>query len=448
MTILRRDSASSPVRVIQTFTGDVHSRSTHDPAFAEPDATTSGDARDLRLALFTDTWAPHVNGVSRTLERLRAAVDSRGGTTHVFTVDDPALAADGPSTEGVTRARSVPFWAYPQLQLAWPSGRDVARELLAFRPTLVHVATEFGVGLAGRRVARSLGIPLVTSYHTSFAAYAQYYRLGLLARPGWQYLRWFHGAAARTYCPTEAIKAEIEAQGFRRVSVWSRGVDATRFSPRYRSPALRQQMGVDDDTLVVAYVGRLAPEKGLGAALTALQSVARARPGKVAFMFVGDGPFEGEVHRGTPEPRWLPGKLLGDDLSRAYASADVFLFPSTTDTFGNVLLEAMASGLPVIGADVGPTREVLGETRGLLVLPDNAEALAAAIIRCVDDRAMLRRLAGAARAFAESCTWDRIWSRLFADYRKLQSAPRAAFVDVPQPAPANERSRRRRPWSP
>lgn len=445
MTTLRLDS-SSPVRVVQTFTGDLRSIATRDPGKAEPVTGTDGDARGLRLALFTDTWTPQVNGVSRTLERLRAAVEARGGTTQVFTVDDPAL-ADVPATEGVTRARSVPFWAYPQLQLAWPSGRDVARELTAFQPTLVHVATEFGVGLAGRRVARALGVPLVTSYHTSFAAYAQYYRLGLLARPGWQYLRWFHGAAARTYCPTEAIKTEIEAQGFRRVSVWSRGVDATRFHPSFRSSALRAQMGADDDTLVVAYVGRLAPEKGLDAALTALQEVARARPDKVAFMFVGDGPYEEEVHRRTPEPRWLPGKLLGDDLSRAYASADVFLFPSTTDTFGNVLLEAMASGLPVIGADVGPTRELLGETRGLLTPPDNAEGLAAAIIRCVDDRKMLRQFGGAARAFAESCTWDRIWSRLFADYRTLQSAPRASMPAAPDP-PTTAQPRRRRPWSP
>lgn len=442
MTTLRRDSPSSPVRVFPTFTGDVRSPSTREPVFDAPDTERDGDARGLRLALFTDTWSPQVNGVSRTLERLRSAVEARGGTTHVFTVDDPALGPDAPPTDGVTRARSVPFWAYPQLQLAWPSGRDVARELSAFRPTLVHVATEFGVGLAGRRVARSLGIPLVTSYHTSFAAYAQYYRLGLLARPGWQYLRWFHGAAARTYCPTEAIKSQIEAQGFQRVSVWSRGVDATRFSPAWRSSALRAQMGVYDDTLVVAYVGRLAPEKGLDAALTALQEVARARGGKVAFMFVGDGPYEGEVHDRTPEPRWLPGKLVGDDLSRAYASADVFLFPSTTDTFGNVMLEAMASGLPVIGADVGPTRELLGESRGLLVPPDSSEGLTAALLRCVDDRKLVRRMARAAREYAESCTWDRIWSRLFADYRALQSVPRAAPVGSPEPTQLKDRPRR------
>ncbi len=370
------------------------------------------DASALRLALFTDTWTPQVNGVSRTLERLRDAVQARGGEVHVFTGHDPrARPADG-----VSRSASVPFWAYPQLQLAWPDRGVVARTLRAFQPTLVHVATEFGVGLAGRGVARTLGLPMVTSYHTSFASYAQYYRLGLLARPGWRYLQWFHRAGVRTYCPTRAIVREVETQGFANCAVWSRGVDGERFSPSQRDPALREAMGFSDDTLVVAYVGRLAAEKGLGTALAAMQIASRARPGRVAFMVVGDGPFEAQMRAHTPEPRWLPGALHGASLSAAYASADVFLFPSATDTFGNVLLEAMASGLPVIGADVGPTRELVGESRGWLVPRDDPQALAAAIIGCVDDPAARRERAEHARTFAEASTWDRVWNDLISDY--------------------------------
>ncbi len=375
-------------------------------------SSASVDASSLRLALFSDTWAPQVNGVSRTLERLRDAVVARGGTVHVFTGNDPRAE----STIGVSRSPSVPFWAYPQLQLAWPNRGVVQRTLRAFQPTLVHVATEFGVGLAGRSAARSLRLPMVTSYHTSFASYAQYYRLGMLARPGWRYLRWFHRAGARTYCPTRAIVREVEAQGFTDCAVWSRGVDVQRFSPQHRDASVRDTMGADDDMLVVGYVGRLAAEKGLGTALAAMQIAARARPGRVAFMVVGDGPFEAEMQAHTPSPRWLPGALHGASLSAAYASADVFLFPSTTDTFGNVLLEAMASGLPVIGADVGPTRELVGDTRGWLVKRDNAEALAAAIIACVDDPTSRRERAERARAFAESSTWDRVWDGLIADY--------------------------------
>ncbi len=353
-------------------------------------------------------------------------MEARGGAVHVFTVDDP----EATPAQGVTRARSVPFWAYPQLQLAWPSGRGVQRELAAFAPTLVHVATEFGVGLAGRRAARALGVPLVTSYHTSFTAYAQYYRLGLLARPGWQYLRWFHSGGLRTFCPTQAIVKEVEAQGFRSCRVWSRGVDVQRFSPVHRSPELRSSMGASDETLVIGYVGRLAAEKGLDTALAAMQLVNEVRPGQAAFMLVGDGPYESQVHARTPSPRWLPGKLSGDKLSAAYASADVFVFPSTTDTFGNVLLEAMASGLPVAAADVGPTRELVGESRGVLVAPDNPEALAAALIAYIDDREKLTMQAREARGFAESCTWDRVWDALIGEYLALHRTSAGGAIAV------------------
>jgi phosphatidylinositol alpha 1,6-mannosyltransferase len=407
------------------------SRRAHAPhAGAGHDASSAVDARALRLALFSDTWAPQVNGVSRTLERLRDAVVARGGTVHVFTGDDPRAV----HAEGVSRSSSVPFWAYPQLQLAWPDRGVVARTLRAFQPTLVHVATEFGVGLAGRSVSRSLGVPMVTSYHTSFASYAQYYRLGLLARPGWRYLRWFHRAGARTFCPTQAIVREVEAQGFTNCAVWSRGVDVQRFSPQHRDASLRETMGVDDDVLVVGYVGRLAAEKGLGTALDAMHIAAQARPGRVAFMVVGDGPFESQMHARTPEPRWLPGALHGPSLSAAYASADVFLFPSTTDTFGNVLLEAMASGLPIIGADVGPTRELVGDSRGWLVERDRADALAAAIIACVDDPASRRERAARAREFAERSTWDRVWDGLIADYLRVHRPVSSTPTRVSAPA--------------
>jgi glycosyltransferase involved in cell wall biosynthesis len=309
-----------------------------------------------------------------------------------------------------------------------------------FAPTLVHSATEFGVGLAGRRIARDLGVPFVSSYHTSFTAYARYYRLGLLARPGWHYLRWFHNGGLRTYCPTRAIVREVEAEGFRDCAVWSRGVDASRFAPQWRDAALRAAMGADDDTVVIGYVGRLAAEKGLGPALEAIGRVAAARPGKVAFAFVGDGPFEEAVRARVPEPRYLPGALHGDALSRAYASCDVFLFPSATDTFGNVLLEAMASGLPVVGVDSGPTRELVGDDRGWIAPPDDAAALAELLVRVVDDAAGRRARRAAALTFAAERTWDRVWDALVADYLALHRAGGRAGEDAEEAAGADAAS--------
>jgi glycosyltransferase involved in cell wall biosynthesis len=374
------------------------------------------NAAALRLAVFTDTYPPQVNGVARTLERLVDAVRSRGGVARVFTVEDP----EARSAPDIQRYRSVPFWAYDQLRLAWPSSRRVRADLSAFAPTIVHAATEFGLGLAARKAARALEIPFVSSYHTSFTSYAKFYRLGLLAAPGWSFLRWFHNGGLRTYCPTQAIVDEVVAQGFTNTAIWSRGVDGSRFSPRFRSDALRASIGASSDTLVVAYVGRLAAEKGLDVGLDAVRRASEARPGRVRFMAIGDGPFEAEVHRRAPSDSWLPGKLSGDALSTAYASADVFLFPSVTDTFGNVILEAMASGLPVIGADVGPTRELVFPDRGWLVPRSDVAAYASALVALVDDRERLATARRSALEFAAGKTWDVVWDTLIADYLRLQ----------------------------
>ncbi|MGV3707490.1 MAG: glycosyltransferase family 4 protein [Gemmatimonas sp.] len=378
---------------------------------------TDVDASGVRLALFTDTFYPQVNGVTRTLDRLCEAVRARGGAVRVFTVADPeASDAEGERRYDIDRYASVPFWAYKQLRIAWPSTRRIRRQFLDFRPTLVHAATPFGIGLGGRRLALQCNVPIVSSYHTSFAAYVRHYRMGALTDFTWKFLRWFHNSTQRTYCPSQAIVDEVNMQGFRNTSVWSRGVDAHLFNPRARSTELRAVMGANDDTLVVTYVGRLAAEKGLDVATAAIRMAAELRPGKVLFSCIGDGPYEQEVRRQSPTASWLPGKLTGARLSEAYASGDVFIFPSTTDTFGNVMLEAMASGLPVIGADVGPTRELVGSDRGWIAPAGDAEAFARVIVRLVDDRQDLMQRRRAALVYAESSSWDGIWNRLIGDY--------------------------------
>jgi len=373
------------------------------------------DATPLRLALFTDTYAPQVNGVARTLERLVDAVAARGGCTRVFTSEDPAADA----APHVKRFPSRAFWAYNQLRLSWPTHARVCNELDAFRPTLVHAATEFGMGLAGRRAALARGIPFVSSYHTSFTSYARFYRLGALATPGWKFLRWFHNSGLRTYCPTQAIIDEVRAEGFSNTAIWSRGVDTTRFSPRFRSEILRARLQATDDTVVIAYVGRLAAEKGLDVGMQAVRQAHAACGTRVRFMAVGDGPYADAAREMAPAGSWLPGTLRGADLSEAYASADVFLFPSVTDTFGNVVLEAMASGLPVIGADVGPTREQVAPDRGWLVPPGDASAFACAITQAVEDVDARQRARAAALAHAERQTWDAVWDGLIGDYLQL-----------------------------
>jgi glycosyltransferase involved in cell wall biosynthesis len=390
------------------------------------------DLSDVRLVLFTDTWAPQLNGVTRTLARLADAVRARGGAAHVVTVAIPGADASAPPARDVERWASAPFWAYPELRLAAPRAGAAADALRRTRATLAHVATPFGVGLAGRRAARALGVPLVSSYHTSLAEYARFYRLGALAAPGWRFLRWFHAGARRTYAPTRAVADDLRARGLAGVGVWGRGVDADRFHPDRRCETRRAAWGAADGDLVVLYVGRLAREKGLDLLLDAwhvLRARLAARPDapRARLVLVGDGPHEAALRARAPSDVVFAGRLSGDALAAAYASADLFAFPSRTDTFGNVLLEAMASGLATVGVEAGPTREPLGGGAYGRVADAAPEPLADALLALAHSPAVRRALGARARRHARTRGWPAVFDALFADYRAVlaEAAPPA-----------------------
>ena len=375
-------------------------------------ADAAVDASALRLAIFSDTYPPQVNGVSRTLERLVAAVEARGGTALVVTVDDPAAEDDA----RVERWPSVPFWAYPQLRMAAPQ-RNRALDLLArWRPTLVHSATEFGIGLSGLIAAREARLPFVSSYHTHFTAYLRHYKLTALDAIGWPFLRWFHNAGLRTFAPSEIVRRELEENGFLNTRVWSRGVDRGRFDPSFRSNEWRARCGAGDDTVLVTYVGRLAPEKGIDVAMEGMRRVMERYGTRVAFALAGDGPAEDRLRATAPPGTFFAGRLGGRDLSAFYASADVFVFPSITETFGNVVLEAMASGLALVAPDWGATTELATPDRALQFPASDPAALADRVGRLIDDPALRRSLAAAALAEARTHTWDDVFDRLVREY--------------------------------
>jgi len=235
--------------------------------------------------------------------------------------------------------------------------------------------------------------------------------------------------------PTRAVLEELRELGFERLQIWGRGVETRRFNPAFRTAAWRARLGADQDTVVVAYVGRLAAEKGLDTALGAMLRLADrsgASPSatgqpRIVFALAGDGPYADRCRRLAPPPPAVHfvGRLEGRALSEFYASADVFIFPSATDTFGNVLLEAMASGVPVIGADVGPTREILAAGGGFTVPRGDAAALASAIDALASDPGRRAALGARGAAYAVQCSWDRIFDELVADYRGL-AQPSAA----------------------
>jgi glycosyltransferase involved in cell wall biosynthesis len=371
------------------------------------------------VAIFSDTYPPQVNGVARTLERLVGAIEDRGGEARVVTVEDP----DATSDPRVERWPAVPFWAYPQLRMAAPERNRALDTIEQWKPTLVHAATEFGVGLGGLIGARERRVPFVSSYHTHFTAYLRHYKLTALNAVAWPFLRWFHNSGRITWTPGSIVAEELRRQGFRNVRVWSRGVDAARFSPSFRSDELRARLGARDDTILVAYVGRIAPEKGIDVALEGMRRVLARHPGRVLFALAGDGPAEERCRASAPPGAMFMGRLGGRDLSEFYASADIFVFPSITETFGNVVLEAMASGLALVAPDWGATTELATTETALQFPASDPTALAERVERLVADAALRGRLADAALAVARTRTWDAVFDRLIADYRDAVFLP-------------------------
>ena len=347
------------------------------------------------------------------------AIEDRGGAVRVATVDDP----DAREVSGVDRWPSIPFWAYPQLRIAAPSRQRALDLIEGWKPTLVHVTTEFGVGLGGLFAAREAGVPVVSSYHTHFKAYLEFYNLSFLDQVAWPYIRWFHNQGLRTFAPSGIVARELETQGIEQVRVWSRGVDPSRFSPSFRSAEMRRRLGAEgDDSTVVLYVGRLAREKGIRVLLDAMHRIhARGEQGlrRIVFALVGDGPAEAECRAAAPAGTVFTGKLTGRELSEAYASADIFAFPSVTETFGNVVLEAMASGLAVLAPDTGATTEFATTETAVQFPAKDAVALAARIVELANDRVRRNCLSATALAFAKARTWDAIFDGLVRDYREV-----------------------------
>lgn len=378
----------------------------------------STSAEGLRLAVFTDTYPPQVNGVARTLGLLVGAIEARGGEVRVVTVADPESSHDA----RVDRWPSIPFWAYPQLRIAAPHRHRALDLIEQWKPSLIHVTTEFGVGLGGLFAARETGVPLVSSYHTHFKAYLEFYNMTYLDGIAWPYFRWFHNLGVRTFAPSGIVARELTQLGFANMRVWSRGVDPARFSPSCRSAAMRERLGARGDTPLVVYVGRLAREKGIHVLMEAMRRLRAEQGREIAFALVGDGPAEAECRAMAPEGAVFTGKLNGRELSEAYASADIFAFPSITETFGNVVLEAMASGLAVIAPDVGATTEYATSENSLHFRAGDADSLAAAIRRVADDGALRSRLIAGSLATARDRTWDAVWDRLVLDYREARSA--------------------------
>ena len=371
----------------------------------------------MRIAIFSETYWPMVSGVATTLRRLVDAMHARGHQTRVYTATYE-LPAGMPDRPEVHRSPSKPFFISPQIQWAFPRPGELLADLSRFDADVVHLATEFAMGYPGLRAARALELPIVASAHTDYERYAGRYGkwLETLVQPGWLYLRWFYHHAHTVLCPSRVYEAHLHRRGVRHTGIWSRGVDAEEFSPRWRSEEWRAQFGVAPGDPLVAYVGRVAPEKNLPLLLDAWQRLAPVRR-NAQLVIVGEGILEDTLRRHRIPGVHLVGFLHGAELSRAYASSDIFAFPSTTETFGNVLLEAMASGsAPVVAAAGGVLDFTVHEQNALHARPDHLGSFAEQLGRALADAPLRETLARAARRTAEERDWASIYDQLERDY--------------------------------
>lgn len=362
----------------------------------------------MHIAMVTETYPPEVNGVARTVALMAEGLCARAHTVQLIrprqNLTDRAQRATG--YEELLRP-GIPIPRYTQLKMGLPSGRALAQAWRERRPDIVHIATEGPLGWSALNAARRLGLPVATDFHTNFHAYSRHYGVAWLARPVAAILRRFHNRADCTMVPTGEMAADLGRMGFERLRVVGRGVNAGTFSPERRRAELRARWGAGEHDVVALCVSRFAPEKNFPLVLEAYEAMRRAEPA-TRLVLVGDGPLE-EALRAANTGSVIAGRLVNGELSAHYASADVFLFPSLSETFGNVTLEAMASGLAVVAYRTAAARQHIEDgVSGLLAEPGDRAGFIAHAVSLARDPQLARELGRAARAAAAPVSWERI----------------------------------------
>ena len=368
----------------------------------------------MKVAYFTESLPPLVDGVSHTLSYLQKSLEAEKIDYMFFS---PFLPTDENWAGKVEHILSVPFPLYTKYRVSLPAFHDLRNSLAQFAPDIIHICSPFFLGFFAYRYAAEAGIPAVNSFHTRFVSYLKYYGFGWFEPYGWRFLKWFYNRGDSCFVPSEATIKELGARGFSNLTLWERGIDSGRFSPAFANRNLKDHWSPAGDP-VALFTGRLVKEKDVETLLKAHRILLQR---KVAYklVFVGDGPMREQIEREAPDAL-LAGHLQGDQLSRAYASADIFVFPSTTESFGNVVLEAAATGLPVIGASEGGVGDLIrdGET-GFLTIPRNHEDFALKMETLLTNESLRNEMAAGALEFALQKSWSQINHRLFQSYEML-----------------------------
>lgn len=405
-------------------------------------------ARPLRVALFSGNYNYTLDGANKSLNRLVAHLESHvGAEVRVYSPTSPT-----PAFSPAGRLISVPSIKIPfrgDYRLALGLSEGARRDVEAFRPDLIHLSAPDLLGWAALRLARSRNVPVVASLHTLFDSYLDYYGLGLLRPMARRKLWTFYGACDYVMTPTEAIGDELRAQNLStQVRTWARGVDQDLFHPGRRSQSWRISQGFTPDRPVIVFLGRIVMEKGLASFVEAIHAMeAAGRAPEV--LVIGDGPARGWFEERLPRAVFT-GFLTGEALATALASGDIFLNPSTTETFGNVNLEAMACGLAMVCADAPNTRALLRHGHSAWLCSGRSGAYAEALTALLDDEQQRRRLAAAALQRSAAYRWTEILDEVVDVYAEALSArqatpafrsPRVRRPILADPPPASAQAR-------
>ena len=372
-----------------------------------------GRSPSLRIAIVTETFPPEINGVAMTLGRIVQGLIARGHLVQVVRPRQARESGIAPADMEEVLARGAALPNYGELRFGLPAKNRLVRLWTEKRPDVVHVVTEGPLGWSAVAAARKMHIAVTSSFHTNFHSYSSHYGLGLLKRPIEGYLRKLHNRTLATMVPTQALASSLERRGYQNLRVVSRGVDVQQFNPFKRSHALRESWGLGPQDFAVLHVGRIAKEKNVGVVVAGFRALQQIHP-RAKLIFVGDGPARQSVQDSCPDAIFA-GMRKGEDLAAHYASADVFLFASLTETYGNVVPEALASGLAVVAFAYGAALELVQDgASGVLVPGVRDSDFVDAARRLAVSTQTLEQIRAAAPASVAHVAWDRVYDSFIA----------------------------------
>ncbi|HKJ46089.1 MAG TPA: glycosyltransferase family 1 protein [Balneolales bacterium] len=378
--------------------------------------------KELRVAIFTGNYNHIADGVSLTLNRLVKYLEKNNIPVIVFgpTSDKPDINHAGEFVP----VPSLPMPGRPEYRVTVGFPEEVQKRLRSFNPTLIHIATPDVLGFRAMRFAQANDIQIVASYHTHFTSYLKYYNMEMLEMLGWKYLVWFYEQCKHVYVPAPSMADELYNRGIKNgLRIWSRGVDSNLFAPEKRNMKWRHSYGIRDDEVVVSFVSRLVWEKDLQTMVDTFKKIFEA-DSNIRALIVGDGPARKELQYMMRDGIFT-GFLQGEELARAYASSDIFFFPSDTETFGSVTLEALSSGVPAVVADATGSKSLVESgVNGLLVPPKKTNEFAEAVVDLAHKPELRKRMSEAARQKALAYSWDTVMAKLVKNYEEALGQPR------------------------